>query len=287
MFVVIGKSGQLARELHAENKNGIFLGRNEIDITSFKSLSKCLDNYEPNVVINASAYTNVEKAEEEKENAFNINSKAVSNIAKYCFNKGIRLVHISTDFVFNGKKGSPYKVFDKPDPINIYGASKLKGELEIKHAMPCNYSIVRTSWVYSKFGENFVKKIIELMEKRSEIRVISNQFGSPTYAKDLAKFIIKVSNSEKIKPIYHWSDVGEVSWFDFATEIYAKSIDIGLITNATKIIPINSSSFNTKAKRPAYSVLHSDEEDRHHWKENLSQMLKDLKKCKKNTHKNL
>ena len=277
MYVVIGKSGQLAKELnYFKNTYELsFLGQKDINLLDLADIEKVIKDLKPKAIINASAYTKVDKAEIESKSAFSLNRDSVKNLAKYSYEHNIRLIHISTDFVFDGEK-TPYTTNDQTNPINVYGESKLAGEIEIQKILKSNFSIIRTSWLYSSFGNNFVKTMINLMNEKSEIKVVSDQIGCPTYARGLAQFIFLILSKEHEKTLYHWSDKGSASWFDFAKEIFTQSKGIGLISNDVKIIPIRSSDFQSLAKRPKYSVMQLEQDSNIGWKENLRNMLQVL-----------
>jgi dTDP-4-dehydrorhamnose reductase len=286
-IVVIGKSGQLAWELAQlsdEATTIICLGRNQIDISCEQSITNVLLKHHAHAVINASAYTAVDKAESDKENAYKINALAVENIAKACKGLSLHLVHISTDFVFNGDKGSPYHTGDPIEPLGVYGASKAQGELAIRNMIPQQSCIIRTSWVYSTHGNNFVKTMLKLMAEKNELSIISDQIGSPTYANNLAKACLLAAKS-KICGIHHWTDAGVASWYDFAIAIQEIAINKGLLSSAIPIKPIRTIDYPTPAARPSYSVLdktscNTDFADLSliHWRTQLSNMMNQLKK---------
>jgi len=261
-IAIIGKSGQLAQELLDTKPSGMFcsfFGRDDIDILSTESINKTLDSIEPNGLINASAYTQVDKAEEEPEQAFAINEIAVANLCHYAKKKNIPFIHISTDFVFDGDSTRPYKTSDNPNPLNVYGASKLAGEMAIQDIYPENSSIIRTSWLYSHYGNNFVKTMLRLFQEKDEIRVVSDQYGCPTSATGLARFLWYLLDLSERELIYHWSDKmvnsQGISWYQFAIEIQKVAFEKGLIQSKIPIIPISTSEYPTAAKRPQYSVL--------------------------------
>ncbi|MDO7085036.1 dTDP-4-dehydrorhamnose reductase [Pseudocolwellia sp. AS88] len=257
-ILIIGKSGQLANELLVEqpqNYEVLALGRNDVDITNFKALDSIVAEYQPTVVINSAAYTAVDKAESDVEAAYAINHIAVENLAKIAKKYSARLVHVSTDFVFNGENTTPYKVDDITSPTSVYGASKRAGELAIIDNYPENASIIRTSWLYSTFANNFVKTMLRLMEEKEELGIVNDQVGSPTSAKGLAKFIWALIAQPKADLIYHWCDSGSASWFDFALAIQEEGLKRGLLTKKIPIKGIPSSAYPTPAKRPKYSVL--------------------------------
>jgi dTDP-4-dehydrorhamnose reductase len=284
-IVVIGQSGQLAWELAQlsdKETKIICLGRDLIDIFCGRSITNALLKHQAHAVINASAYTAVDKAESDKENAHKINTVAVENIAKACKDLSLHLVHISTDFVFNGDKGSPYLTDDPIEPLGVYGASKAQGELAIRDTIPQQSCIIRTSWVYSTHGNNFVKTMLKLMTDKPELGVISDQIGSPTYAKSLAKACL-LATKNKICGIHHWTDAGVASWYDFAVAIQEISIEKGLLSSAIPIKPIRTIDYPTPAARPSYSVL--DKTSCHtvfadlpliHWRTQLIKMIDQL-----------
>jgi len=255
VILVSGKNGQLGKELQDisvadENHEYIFFDRDELNIADETALKQAFEKYQPSFFINCAAYTAVDKAETEQEKAYLINAEAVGNIAKQCHQFNATLIHVSTDYVFDGKGTSPYKTDNETSPVNYYGYTKLLGEQLAINNNP-NTIVIRTSWVYSKYGNNFVKTMLRLMNERKEINVVSDQLGSPTYAKDLAEAIMKTVNSQQstVNGIYHFSNDGIISWYDFAIAI--KEIkQLNCIVN-----PIPTSSYPTPAKRPAYSGL--------------------------------
>jgi dTDP-4-dehydrorhamnose reductase len=254
MIYIFGSSGQLGQALKKVAPQGIqtqYLSSSDLDITNNESLSSFFQNTvkRGDTIINCAAYTAVDRAEEEKEIAFKVNAQAVQSISKYCKEVGSNLVHISTDYVFDGSSSSPLTVDSIKSPINTYGLSKLDGEKEIIKS-GCNYIIVRTSWVFSEFGHNFFKTMKKLSQKDS-LTVVNDQIGSPTYAPDLAEVIYKLISrfEETNKATFHFSNSGQCSWYDFSKEI------MHLLKSKTQICPIPSSEYPTLAKRPSYSLL--------------------------------
>jgi dTDP-4-dehydrorhamnose reductase len=258
MVVIIGKNGQLAKKclelVGAEN--AICLGRDDIDITS-DSLVQTLDNIKPSAIINASAYTAVDLAESEEEKALEINYSSVEKLSNYCKTRSIHFVHVSTDYVFKGDKGSPYLPDDKYDPVNVYGKTKMQGEQAIKESNANGSCILRTSWVYSEFGGNFVASMLRFMQEKEQLTIISDQIGSPTSVDTLARACI-ASAHNKLSGIHHVTDEGVASWFDFAKSIQRLGFKHGLLSKAIPIKPINTVDYPTPAKRPHYSVLSKD-----------------------------
>lgn len=232
----------------------VFLSKEDLPIHNFELVRVFFDSVKPVYCINCAAYTAVDKAEAEKELAFQVNGEAVGILAAVSKKHNTRFIHISTDYVFNGEATYPYTENFPTDPINVYGASKLEGEKQAAELDP-GCIIIRTSWVYSSYGKNFVKTMIRLMNEKDEIRVVNDQVGSPTYAADLAEAILFIiNNAEKvagkwIPGIYNFSNEGIISWFEFAEAIreYIKS--------NCAIKPISTSDYTTPAKRPVYSVL--------------------------------
>jgi len=256
--LIIGKNGQVAWELQQTCPSHITAhayGRNEINITDPQSIERVIKQLNPAVIINASAYTAVDKAESEQDEAYLINATAVEILAKAATKHSIRLLHISTDFVFDGAKNTPYTVDDKTNPINVYGASKLAGEQAIKAYCPVNSAIVRTSWVYSSHGNNFVKTMLRLMAEKEQLSVVSDQIGCPTNAKGLAKYLWQLAERETLDPIYHYSDLGVASWYDFAIAIQDIAFEQGKLEKKIPIQPIPSSNYPTPAMRPIISLM--------------------------------
>jgi len=258
-ILVTGGNGQLGSELkeiapNYQDYNFLFTDVKDLDITNHNAVVAFIKSNNINVIINCAAYTAVDKAEEQKDVANAINHLAVANFAQIAKDKNIRLIHISTDYVFDGTNHKPYIETDTPNPQSVYGKTKLDGELAMQQINPANSIIIRTSWVYSKFGNNFVKTMQRLAETKDQISVVSDQIGSPTNAADLAEAILiilpKIRN-ETIE-VFHYSNEGVCSWYDFAHAIFdVKGISIKLDT-------IESSEYPTPAKRPFYSVLNKE-----------------------------
>jgi len=284
-IIVSGKNGQLGNELQDASVlfpqfNYQFFGRDELDISNSNAFEKIFKKYNPQYFINTAAYTAVDKAETEQEAAYLINAEALSNVAKICNQHNTKLIHISTDYVFDGNGKEPYKEDDETSPVNYYGFSKWIGE---QLALENNEQtiVIRTSWVYSIYGNNFVKTMLRLMKDRKELNVVNDQIGSPTYAKDIAEAILQIvikSNETKSfhRGIYHFSNEGIISWYDFANAIREmKKLDC-------IVQPITTAQYPTPAKRPAYSVMSKEKicetfdialKD---WKESLEECLSKL-----------
>jgi dTDP-4-dehydrorhamnose reductase len=253
-ILVTGANGQLGKEIRqlAEEYAGyefIFLGREDLPIHHFEMLRHYFRLYHPAYLINCAAYTAVDRAESEKDLAFQVNGEALGVMAAVCKEYGTKLLHISTDYVFEGNAGQPYKESDTVHPQSVYGASKLEGERQALLYCP-ETLIIRTSWVYSEFGKNFVKTMLKLMAEKESIQVVNDQLGSPTYAADLAEAILQIIHSGNWVPgIFHFSNDGVISWYDFAMEI-ARTAALNC-----QVQPIPTTSFPTPAKRPSWSVL--------------------------------
>ena len=253
-ILVIGSEGQLGSELKSISKNHdniswFFSSVKVLDLIDLNSINTYLNNINPTVIVNCAAYTNVDKAETEIELANIINYNAVEVISRWTSDNFKKLVHISTDYVFDGLSKVPLCENSITNPISEYGCSKLKGEIACLKNDP-NSIVIRTSWLYSSFGKNFVKTMIDLMKKNNSVKVVNDQIGSPTYAYDLAKVIIEIIMKNKNKSgLFHYSNEGEISWFEFAKSIRE------LYKLDCEIIGVSSKEFKTLAKRPRYSLL--------------------------------
>ncbi len=253
-ILVTGSNGQLGKELQQlapsfPQFEFIFLSREDLPIHHFALVRNFFKGYHPQYLINCAAYTAVDRAEKEKDLAFQVNGEAVGVLAAICKAQHCKFIHISTDYVFDGTAAVPYKEESITNPQNVYGASKLEGEKQAIQFNPDSI-IIRTSWVYSEFGKNFVKTIMKLLVEKEEIVVVNDQIGSPTYAADLAEVIMQIISSETWQPgIYHYSNEGIICWFDFALQLKKLSGSPCLIN------PVSTPPHRTEAKRPAYSVL--------------------------------
>ncbi len=262
-LLIFGSDGQLGMSLRDKLQNSeyevIFLTKKDLDITDLKATEKKICDSNPNVIINASAYTDVDQAEINIEEADNINNTAVKNIAETCKKMNIWLIHISTDYVFDGLSEIPYIENDFLNPQGVYGRTKLEGEIAIRESL-CNFVIIRTSWVYSQHGKNFLKTMLELCKTNSQLRIVNDQIGTPTYAIDLAKAIIKIIPYLKntfVIGTYHFAGNKSCSWAEFAYMIFNQAFSLKKITKIPKIIEINSSEHQSIAKRPSNSRLNS------------------------------
>ena len=269
-ILVTGKNGQLGRSIqnivNTDTKIGnnqspndfIFVGREELDLSSETSISRYFGNNKFDIIINCAAYTQVDRAEQDAELANQINHLAVKQLASIASNQQARLIHISTDYVFDGESDKPYLETDTPNPINAYGKTKLAGEKALQALMPINAIIIRTSWLYSEYGNNFVSTMLKLGKERDELSVVNDQMGSPTYATDLADAILEIIRHNKFRDvaqttqIYNYSNEGEISWYEFAKEIFKiEKIEC-------EVNPVTSQQYPTPAKRPRNTLMNKD-----------------------------
>lgn len=263
-LLILGSNGQVGHCLveQAESKGIDFNSTNSslLDITDYQKVRQTVESVKPTIVINATAYTNVEKAEDEPEKAFEVNSDSVGNLARICSQKNIPLIHISTDYVFDGTKEGYYQETDSVNPINAYGKSKLAGEKAVAKNTD-KYVILRTSWVFGRHGKNFVKTMLNLFMSRDELTIVNDQIGGPTFAGDIASAILRITEVLDKTPnftewgIFNFSGKEDVSWYKFAKCIYESSRKKRLITKDVSIKPISASMFKTKAVRPQNSKL--------------------------------
>ncbi len=253
-ILITGANGQLGKELQAASVNYpqfnfIFFSRSDLPINDNQKILGAFENIKPDYCINCAAYTAVDKAESERQEAFLINAEAVRLLAAACKSFNTKFIHISTDYVFDGNSSVPIKEDAPTNPVSVYGSSKLKGE-QFSFNEQNETIIIRTSWVYSEFGNNFVKTMIRLMKEKESINVVNDQIGSPTYAADLAEAILQIIESKKFIPgIYNYSNEGKISWYDFAIAIKQ------ILNSSCNVSPIPTSQYPTPAKRPHYSLL--------------------------------
>jgi dTDP-4-dehydrorhamnose reductase len=284
--LITGKKGQVGNELFKTIPKSVeahSFDHNELDITSILAISEKMNDIKPDYIINAAAYTNVDKAENESDKAMKTNAIGADYLAQCASKISARLIHISTDFVFDGKSSIPYSPNSPVRPISVYGKSKAEGERLVIEANAANSIILRTSWVYSTTGRNFVKTMINLMQEREQISVVVDQLGSPTWSKNLALTIWSIINNKQSAGIYHYSDAGVASWYDFAIAIYEEARKLELINKEVKILPITTSQYITPATRPSFSVLDSTKTvkiwgvQQEHWRSALRKMLMEQK----------
>ena len=300
-ILVTGKKGQLGRSIkkivntyanvdgNINSNNFIFVGREELDLSNESFIRKYFDNNKFDLIINCAAYTHVDTAEEEPELANKINHLAVKYLASIANKQQAMLMHISTDYVFDGETTKPYVETDDANPINVYGRTKLAGEQALQRAMPMNALIIRTSWVYSEYSNNFVNTMLKLGKTKDKVNVVVDQMGSPTYATDLAHQILTIIKEKGLNQenqetqIYHYSNDGNISWYEFAKKIFKiAKIDC-------KVKMIKSEQFPTLAKRPKNTCLHNSKVARTfgvtglHWKDSLGRCLAHINDGLQNT----
>jgi dTDP-4-dehydrorhamnose reductase len=287
--LVTGKGGQLAWELEQTKPDQVELvsfGVEELDISNPAQVNEVLIAESPDLVINAAAYTAVDRAESDREVAYAVNAQGSENLALACKEINARMIHVSTDFVFDGTSTTPYQPTDTPNPINAYGDSKLQGDLKVSQILGSQANIIRTAWLYSVHGNNFVKTMLRLMAEKEQLGVVYDQVGTPTWARGLAKMIWalvgkqnKQSPNESSAHIYHWTDAGIASWYDFAVAIQELAVEKGILNKVIPISPVLLGAYPTAAKRPSYSVFDKTTAERAsgmkaaHWRRQLSLML--------------
>ena len=289
MFILVtGANGQLGRSIQRLvkrdniNHSFVFVTREQLDLSYFSNIESYFKDYKFDLIINCAAYTKVDKAELDEKQANSINHLAVKQVAEIAKSNNIKLIHISTDFIFDGLKHQPYSESDTTSPLNIYGKTKLAGENAILSIMKFDAIIIRTSWLYSEYGNNFVATILKLTQKNNNLNIVSDQIGSPTYAGDLAQAILKIINSdrfnalEKESEIYHYSNEGECSWYDFAKEV------ANISGVKCTISPIKTEDYPTAAKRPRHTSMSKEKISKAFdlkiifWKDSLKYCMKNL-----------
>ncbi|MHB1183084.1 MAG: dTDP-4-dehydrorhamnose reductase [Desulfobulbia bacterium] len=255
--LLVGGSGQLGRELQRckpDDVDLLALGSSELDLREAEAVAAKVSGFLPQVIINGAAYTAVDRAENEQDAAFAVNGQGAANLAQAARAVGAYCLQVSTDFVFDGTQSRPYLPTDRTNPLGVYGASKLAGEQLALAAYPEGVAIVRTAWLYSACGNNFVTTMLRLMGERETIGVVADQVGTPTWGRGLAKALWQMSRVQP-KGIYHWTDAGVASWYDFAVAIQEEGFGCGLLAREIPVLPINTVDYPTPARRPSYSVL--------------------------------
>lgn len=291
--LITGDGGQLAWELRQTQPSTLecyFYGLEQLDITDSVQVEQVINDINPDIVINAAAYTAVDKAESDQDMAFAVNDLGSEYLAKACKAVNAKLVHISTDFVFDGSQTTPYHGNETPNPINVYGASKLAGEQKVQQILAGDAVIIRTAWVYSCNGNNFVKTMLRLMAEKEQLGVVYDQVGTPTWAKGLAEMIwALLENSatftQTTTPLLNWTDAGVCSWYDFAIAIQELGLEKGMLNKEIPVKAIPASAYATPAKRPSFSVIDKSPAETLsgvntvHWRKQLNSMLNQLKQA--------
>jgi len=287
---LLGRNGQVGWEIEQllSSKGFDFKGFNsqELDITNIELLNSCIIQFSPDIIINATAYTAVDKAENDSDNAFAINAQALKTLANIALKNNIAILHISTDYVFDGTKIGSYQESDAVSPLGVYGKSKELGECNLREILNEHF-IIRTSWVFGRHGNNFVKTMLKLAEQRTELGIVSDQYGAPTYAQDIAMLIVNLISEFKQKGAlnwgtYHFSGDKKVNWFEFAQEIFQQAVNLQLLAKAPKLNGIATTEYPTPAARPENSVLCLDKLKtviafNNNWQTGLSNMLQEYK----------
>lgn len=280
--LIVGADGQLGRSLRAIAPLGaevVAYGRDALDVTNEAAIREAVEAFRPTVLFNAAAYTAVDRAENDEVAATAVNVAAVACLAEVARRGGARLVHVSTDFVFDGTSGVPYAPNASTNPLSVYGRTKLAGE----GAAGPDALIVRTAWVYAPRGDNFVRTMLRLMKERPELHVVDDQIGTPTYAPTLANALWSLAGAGRTG-IYHYTDSGVASWYDFAVAIQEEALAAGVLDKAVPIIPITTADYPTPAARPHYSVLDKSTTvaalggPPPHWRVNLRVMIGEIKR---------
>ncbi|HEY4126600.1 MAG TPA: dTDP-4-dehydrorhamnose reductase [Gammaproteobacteria bacterium] len=284
--LVTGAGGQVATALTKLKPAGFeltSLDARGLDICDAVAVEQRVAALRPQVIINAAAYTAVDKAEDDKDLAFRVNGAAPGHLAQAARKHGARLLHISTDFVFDGSAEQPYKPDTEPAPLGVYGASKLEGERRALDESHGEALVLRTAWVYAAKGHNFVLTMLRLMGERGSVKVVKDQRGSPTWADSVARALWVAAEKPGFKGLHHWTDAGVASWCDFAQGIAEEGRAVGLLTRDVEVVPISTAEYPTPARRPAYSVLDRSSTEAGlalsavPWRDNLKKMLMELK----------
>ena len=284
--LVTGRGGQVAQALLKFKPAGAevtALGRAELDVGDREAVRARVSALKPVLIINAAAYTAVDKAESEREQAFRVNGAGPGHLAEAAREQGARLLHISTDFVFDGKAHVPYKPDAPTTPLGAYGESKLEGERRVLESSRGDALVLRTAWVYAARGHNFVRTMLKFMGERGTVRVVKDQLGSPTWADSVAQALWAAVDRQDFRGVHHWTDAGTASWYDFALAIAEEARALGLLKGAVEVLPITTAEYPTPARRPAFSVLDWTATERalgirpDHWRSNLRKMLMELR----------
>jgi len=283
-ILITGCDGQLGSELlrcAPDNITAIATDAEQLDITDAAQVREHIGSTAPDWVINCAAYTAVDKAEDDRDTAFRINHLGAQNLAQALTESGGRMLQVSTDFVFDGTQGSPYAADAPTHPLSVYGDSKRQGEIAVSESLGDRALVVRTSWLYSSHGNNFVKTILRLLADKPELGIIADQIGTPTWAAGLAGAAWKMIELD-MHGMHHWSDAGVASWYDFAVAIRDEALQLGLLSSDTPIRAIATSDYPTPARRPPYSLMDKQPTwnalgyQPPHWRASLQSMLKEL-----------
>ena len=265
-ILLTGAKGQLGRTFRAhflssglsQKYHLLTADIREMDLAEKESISDFLESQNPSLIVNCGAYTSVDTAEVEVEAARKVNDRAVSWIARWASENSCQVIHISTDFVFDGRKTEPYLPLDETNPLGVYGETKLAGEIHVLELLPKSGLVLRASWLYSEYGQNFVKTMIELMKRNSEFGVVNDQIGSPTSTHSLVQLLFRIIEHGTSNGVFHWCDGAAISWYEFAIEIQRQALKYGLLSRGVTIKTLTTEEYPTLAIRPLYSVLHRE-----------------------------
>jgi dTDP-4-dehydrorhamnose reductase len=283
--MITGAKGQLGHELRRlvpDGTNVLAVDIDRLDLTDAAAVEAFIALHRPAVIINAAAYTAVDRAEEQPEIARAVNVTAAASLAATAARHDARLIHVSTDFVFGGASARPWQPHDTTTPASVYGTTKRDGERVVLDTLGARTLVIRTAWLYSAHGGNFVKTMLRLMRERDEVAVIADQIGTPTWANSLARTIWAAVQTPQVSGILHWTDAGVASWYDFAVAIQEEALLRGLLSRAAPVHAVTTSEYPTPARRPSFSVLDKTETTRLlgvtpvHWRANLRLMLDEL-----------
>ena len=283
--MITGAAGQLGFELRRSAPSGtplVAVDIAELDLTDDTAVEAFVATHRPSLVINAAAYTAVDRAESEPERAVAVNVTAAHALARSASRHGARMIHVSTDFVFSGNQPRPWCPDDLPEPLSVYGRTKRDGESAVLDVLGDRAQVIRTAWLYSAHGTNFVKTMLRLLAERDAVQVIADQVGTPTWARGLAQVIWAVAAAPATAGVLHWTDAGVASWYDFAVAIQEEGVARGLLPRAVPVHPIPTSGYPTPARRPSYSVLETSATSARlgcrpvHWRTNLRLMMDGL-----------
>jgi dTDP-4-dehydrorhamnose reductase len=283
--LITGAGGQVGLELQATVPSGWVIAAcqsDQLDVTRADAVRAAMTAFRPSVVIHTAAYTAVDTAEANADRARSVNVQGTTHVAEAALDVGARLLHLSTDFVFDGAQGRPYAPDDEPRPLGVYGRTKLEGERAAVRIMERQALVVRTGWVYSRHRQNFVLTMLRLMAERSEVGVVADQVGTPTWARSLAETLWAAADRADLSGVVHWTDAGVASWYDFAVAIQEEALAAGLLHRAVPVRPLRTEEFPTAAARPAFSVLEKGGSwtalgrTPPHWRVNLRHMLQGM-----------
>jgi dTDP-4-dehydrorhamnose reductase len=283
--LITGAGGQVGLELQATVPSGWVIAAcqsDQLDVTQADAVRAAMTAFRPSVVIHTAAYTAVDTAEANADRARSVNVQGTTHVAEAALDVGARLLHLSTDFVFDGAQGRPYAPDDEPRPLGVYGRTKLEGERAAVRIMERQALVVRTGWVYSRHRQNFVLTMLRLMAERSEVGVVAYQVGTPTWARSLAETLWAAADRADLSGVVHWTDAGVASWYDFAVAIQEEALAAGLLHRAVPVRPLRTEEFPTAAARPAFSVLEKGGSwaalgrTPPHWRVNLRHMLQGM-----------